>query len=313
MALLSQLVGTDPALIFVNPEAGGGRARRVISRVEAYLCSQNFPAELVRTESAAGLEECAKQAIARGRRLLVAMGGDGTVQALANAAAGKDVLLGIIPAGGGNDVAAALGIPAEPVAAASALLRGVPRPFDLSRARTADGRERFYCGGGGIGLDAEAAQHAGTAFRSWPGGLRYVAPALWALRSFTPIDVEAEIGENPRERVRARVLLATVTNTPTYGAGLRFAPEAATDDGLLDLVLVEELGLLQILELLPRLFGNGDLRIPQIQRHRARRVRLVTARPCMFHGDGEIFGPAPVEIEAVRHAVRVIAPVPVRD
>ncbi len=308
MAPRSQSGGTEPALILVNPEAGGGRTGRAVPRVEAYLRSQNFPAEFVRPKHAAALEERAKRAIAEGRRLLVAMGGDGTVQALANAAVGEDVLFGIIPAGGGNDVAAALGIPMEPVAAASALLRGVPRPFDLLRARTADGRERFYCGGGGIGLDAEAARYASGAFRRWPGGLRYVASALWPLRTFTPIDVQAEIGENPREQVRSRVLLATVTNTPTYGAGLRFAPDAATDDGLLDLVLMEELGLLKILELLPRLFGNGDLRIPQIQRYRARRVRLETARPCMFHGDGEIFGPAPVEIEAVRHAVRVIAP-----
>lgn len=313
VAPLSQLAGTHPALILVNPEAGGGRARRAAPRVEAYLRSQNFPAEFVRPENAAKLEERAKRAVAEGWRLLVVMGGDGTVQALANAAAGADVLLGIIPAGGGNDVAAALGIPVEPVAAASALLRGAPQPFDLLRARTADGRERLYCGGGGIGLDAEAARYASGPFRRWPGGLRYVAPALWALRGFTPVDVEAVIGEHGAVSAKARVLLATVINTPTYGAGLRFAPEAATDDGLLDLVLVEELKLLQILELLPRLFGNGDLRTPQIRRYRARRVRLETAPSCMFHGDGEIFGPAPVEIEAVRHAVRVIAPLPARD
>jgi diacylglycerol kinase (ATP) len=308
VALLSQPGGTKPALILVNPEAGGGRTGRAVPRVEAYLRSQNFPAEFVQPENAAALEERAKRAIAEGRPLLVAMGGDGTVQALANAASGTDVLLGIIPAGGGNDVAAALGIPAEPVAAASALVRGVPRPFDLLRARTADGRERFYCGGGGVGLDAEAAQHASGAFRRWPGGLRYVAPALWALRKFTPVDVEAVIGGDAVQRVRARVLLATVTNTPTYGAGLRFVPDATTDDGLLDLFFVEELSLLQILELLPQLFGSGDLRIAQIRRYRARRVRLETSRPCLFHGDGEIFGPTPVEIEAVRHAVRVIAP-----
>lgn len=311
MLTLPQLTRTHPAFILVNPEAGGGRARRAAPRVEAYLRSQSFPAEFVSTRSASDLEEHARRAIAAGRTLLVALGGDGTVQALANAAAGKDVLLGIIPAGGGNDVAAALGIPTEPVAAANALLRGAPRPFDLLRARTADGRERLYCGGGGLGLDAEAARYASGAFRRWPRGLRYVAAALWSLRTFRPVDVDALIGQDGAQRIRARMLLATVINTPTYGAGLRFASHANTDDGMLDVVLVEELRLLQILELLPRLAGNGDLRAPQIRRFRARRVRLETWRPCLFHGDGEILGPAPVDIEVLRHAVRVMAP-PVR-
>jgi diacylglycerol kinase (ATP) len=295
----------------VNPEAGGGLARRAAPRVEAYFRSRSFPAEFLSTASVVELEDRARRAICAGRTLLVALGGDGTVQALANAAAGKDVLPGIIPAGGGNDVAAALGIPAEPVAAVNALLRGVPRPFDLLRARTADGKERLYCGGGGLGLDAEAARYASGAFRRWPRGLRYVAAALWSLRTLRPVDVDALIGENDAQRIRARVLLATLINTPTYGAGLRFAPDGDADDGVLDFVLVEDLGLLQILELLPRLVGNGDLRAPQIRRFRAARVRLETSRPCLFHGDGEILGPAPVDIEVMHHALRVIAP-PVR-
>src|SRR5262249_22077926 len=108
-------------------------------------------------------------------------------------------------------------------------------------------------------------------------------------------------------RIRTRVLLAAVLNTPTYGAGLRLAPRALPDDGELDIVLVEPLSALEVLDLLPRLAGSEEVRMPQITRWRARAVRLSTDRPARFHGDGEILGPTPVQIDVVPRAVRVLA------
>ena len=170
-----------PALLLVNPEAGGGRTTAYLPRVERYFAAQSFPVEVVCTGSAQELETRAKTAIAGGRRLLIAMGGDGTFQGLANAAAGTDALLGILPAGGGNDFATAAGLPKDPLAAAQALLYRPPCWMDLLRARTADGKVRLYAGGGGLGLDAEAARYASGAFRRFPGALRYIAAALAAL------------------------------------------------------------------------------------------------------------------------------------
>ena len=242
------------------------------------------------------------------RRLLLAMGGDGTFQGLANAAFGSDILLGILPAGGGNDFAVALGLPKNPVAAAKAVLRSQPRWVDLVRVRTADGRERLYAGGGGVGLDAEAARYASGAYRRLPGRLRYIAAALGALRGFAPLQVRAEFPESELPPIESNVLLAGVLNTPTYGAGLRLAPEAQISDGWIDAVFVDDLSFWGVLKLLPRLMHSGDLRTPQVKRIRAKRVKLTTSRPCMFHGDGEIIGPAPVEIEVVPHAVQLLAP-----
>ena len=310
VVLTSQLSRESPALILVNPTAGGGRARAILPRVQAYLASQGWPAEFILTTSVQDLEMRARQAIARGRHTLLAMGGDGTLQGLVNAAAGADVVLGVFPAGGGNDFAAALGLPRDPIAAAHAVLRGQPRWVDLSRVRTADGRTRLYAGGGGLGLDAEAARYASGAYRQWPGTLRYVASALRALRGFTPSDVCAEFPGQGLPPMQANVLLASVLNTPTYGAGLRLAPDGRVDDGWLDVVFIEDLSVLEVLALLPVLARNGDVRIPQLKRTRARSLRLTADRPCVFHGDGEIIGPAPVDIEVVPQAVRVLAPRP---
>ena len=240
--------------------------------------------------------------------MLLAWGGDGTLQALVNGVYGSNVMIGILPAGGGNDFAAALGLPSDPVFAAQMILKGKPRSVDLARARTADGQTRLYAGGGGVGLDAEAARLASGRYRRLPGRLRYIASALQALAEHLPLKVRLEFPGEDLQPVETVSLLAGVLNTPTYGAGLRLAPDARIDDGLLNAVLLGDLSALNVLSLLPRLMGRGELRTSRIKRWGVRSVRISTDRPCLFHGDGEILGPAPVEIEVVPNAVRVLAP-----
>lgn len=296
------------AVVFVNPFAGGGRTRASLPRIQKLFAERGFCAEFVFTANTMELESQARTAIQRGSRVLLAMGGDGTFQGLANAAYGNDVVLGVLPAGGGNDFALALGLPNDTICAAEAILRSRPKCVDLVRAKTADARERLYVGGGGVGLDAEAARRASGTFRRWPGRLRYVASALRALAGYQPPEVHIEFPGSELASVTAKAMLAGVLNTPTYGAGIKAAPGARTDDGWLDVVVLEDLRLLQILALLPRLLRNGELRTPHLRRVQARAVRLSTDRQCTFHGDGEILGPTPVEIEVVPGAVQVLSP-----
>lgn len=298
-----------PVIVFVNPVAGGGRTGGYLLRVRRAFEARKIAAEFVVTESLEDLESRAQSAIDRGHRLLFAMGGDGTFQGLANAAYGSDAVLGLLPTGGGNDFAAALGLPKDFAAAVDAVLGGRPRRVDLVRARTGDGRDRLYVGGGGVGLDAEAVAHAAGTYRRVPGRLRYIASALRALHGFAALGVRAEFPGSELPPMEAKVLLAGVLNTPSYGAGLRLAPGAQLDDGWLDAVFVKDLNALEVLGLLPQLWWSGDLPESCMTRTRAPRVRLVTDRPCFFHGDGEILGPAPVEIEVMRGAVRVLAPI----
>jgi len=260
------------------------------------------------TNSANELESSAQAAILEGQHLLFAMGGDGTFQSLANASFGADVVLGLLPIGGGNDFASALGLPTDPVRAAGAMLCGHPRSVDLVRVRTADGRTRLYAGGGGIGLDAEAARLAGSAYRHLPGRIRYMAAALHALAGYVPLGIRIDFPGSDIPAFEAQALLAAVLNSPTYGAGVRLAPGAAVDDGSLHVVLIEAMSKFGILTLLPRLLGSGELRTSRVKRWRAQRVKLTTNRLCFFHGDGEILGPTPAELEIVPNAVRVLAP-----
>lgn len=279
-----------------------------LPRIQRVFESRRVRAQFVMTSSAAELESSARNAISQGQRLLLAMGGDGTFQALANASFGADVVLGVLPMGGGNDFAAALGLPNDLIKAAEVVLSGEPRRVDLVRAHTADGQTRLYAGGGGVGLDAEAARYASGAYRHLPGRLRYIASALRALAGYVPLNVRIDFLGNDLPAFEAESLLVAALNSPTYGAGLRLAPEATVDDGMLNVVVVEELSKFGVLRLLPRLMGSGELRTSHVKRWRVARVRLTTDRSCLFHGDGEILGPTPVEIEVMPKAIRVLAP-----
>jgi diacylglycerol kinase (ATP) len=304
----SSILSENEVTVFVNSSAGGGRARAHLPEIQKLFASFHVHAKFEMTNSAEELEASAQNAISQGRHALFAMGGDGTFQALANAAFGANVLLGVLPLGGGNDLAAALGLPEDPVNAADAVLRGSPRYVDLVRVRTAEGRTRLYAGGGGIGLDAEAARYANGAFRRFPGRSRYIASALRALVGFVPLEVRIEFPSSDLIPVETKALVAAVLNSPTYGAGLRLAPGAAVDDGWLNLVVIEDIGVFEVLGLLPRLIASGELRTSRVTRWQVPKVRLTARRPAFFHADGEIIGTTPVEIEAVPGAVQVLAP-----
>jgi diacylglycerol kinase (ATP) len=296
-------------LVLVNPSAGGGFAQDVLPQLKNLAVHRGWQVEFRSTDSPENLAAEARGGAADGHKRIFVLGGDRTFQVLLNALVGaSDVVLGVIPEGGGNDLAAAIGLPQDPLLAADLLLNGHPCPLDVVLARTAGGKERLYSGGGGVGLDAEAARYASGAYRNLRGRSRYLLSALRALVGFHSIRLRAFTNSSQSAEINANVLLVGVLNTPSYGAGLRLAPDAEINDGKLDLVLIEDLTFLEVLALLPSLARRGELRTPRIQRFRVDRVRIETDTPHSFHGDGEILGNTPVEIEVVPGAVRILRP-----
>jgi diacylglycerol kinase (ATP) len=300
--------GHEHALVFVNEAAGAGRTQTAIPVARRVFEERGSRAEFLFPRTSLDLESRAQAAIASGAKRLIVMGGDGTVQALANAAFGTDAILGIIPTGGGNDFAAALGVPFDPQPACELAVCGTPRTVDLVRVTTADGRKRLYCGGGGIGLDAEAAKHALQTHRRLPGHARYLSAALRALLTYKSLSVRVEFPGSSLEPFERNALVAAVLNTPSYGAGLKLAPEASIDDGLLDLAMLEPLNATEIVAAVYSWVREREIRSDRVLRQRARAVRLSADRDCSFHGDGEILGPAPVLLEVVPGAIRVLCP-----
>lgn len=298
----------EETLVVVNPIAGGGRARRAQRAVSEYLAAQGHRAVFIESRSSEDLRKKAAAAAASGYGNLVALGGDGAIHHLIEGAFGSGVVFGIIPAGNGNDIAAALGIPLDPVAAADSFLKSQPQAVDVIRTYFPDAQPRrttFFLGAGGMGLDAEAARLANTRFARWPGVTRYIAGALRAFAEFEPLEVEIE---SDVVRSRERALFVAVANGARYGSGVRIAPQARMNDAKLDITVVSEIPWVRLIEAFPIILQSGDLHWPEIQRFQARRVALRPDRPALVHGDGEVLGEAPVEMEVLPGAIRVAAP-----
>lgn len=292
--------------VFVNSCAGGGRAAGRIAAVRAGFAKRNFRVKLAECESPEEIRKSIQAAVASGCQRLVAMGGDGTLQLLVRETIGFDVSVGVIPVGGGNDVARALGIKNWDDAIDVVIARRT-RAIDVVSVRFTNGEEAKYLGGGGVGLDAEAARRASGKFKRWPGRLRYLAAAIDALRDCSGVDLDLEIS-GLAQPIRGPVLLAAVLNTPSYGGGVRLAPNAQIDDGELDLVVVPMLSRSEIARLIPGLLFRGELRTPGVRRFRAPRARLCAHRNPWFHGDGELLGQVPIEIAVLPRAIRMLVP-----
>jgi diacylglycerol kinase (ATP) len=297
----------DNATVFVNPCAGGGKSGRKIADVRAEFAEHNFLAGFVEARSAEEFRTKVRVAVAEGCRTLVAMGGDGTLQLLVREAFGHGVTVGVIPVGGGNDFAAALGIRNWKQAVA-AIVQGKTRMADIAKAIFVNGDTAEYLGGGGVGLDAEAARYPSGKLPKWPGRLRYLASAIAALRGYEGVKVEIEFPGSDASPLRKRVLLAAALNTPSYGAGVRLAPEARLEDGKLDFVIIEMMSGLEAARLIPRLLLTGEFGTRHVTRVRAMKARISTEGGSVFHGDGELLGNAPVQIEVLPQAIRIFVP-----
>jgi len=214
----------------------------------------------------------------------------------------------VIPAGGGNDFARALNLPREPLAALRAALCSEPRSVDLARVRTCDRHQPLIPRRGGLGLDADAAQLAGVRYRNWPGRSRYLACRDSCLCAVHTAACASYGRASERSAPWQSCVLACVLNTPTYGAGIRLAPQARIDDGLLDFAFLEELGVGRLVRILPQLVLQGTLNLPALRTLQFRKMCLETEAPAYFQGDGELLGPTPVEIEVVPSAVKFLTP-----
>jgi diacylglycerol kinase (ATP) len=300
-----------PDVVLANPTAGSGKASRALGELRRFANQNNWLVEFQISSSVADLARLARNAVNENRSRIFVLGGDGTFQTVANALGPyPPVILGLLPAGGGNDLAVSLGIPLEPLAAAKRLVPASPKPLDAVRVRTSDGTERLFTSGGGVGLDAEAARIASGPYRAIPGRARYILSALRALLRFQPLKIDATLdtASGEIETLSASAFLAAVLNAQSYGAGVRIAPEADLADSQLDFVLLQALSFFEIMKLLPALIFTGTLSTPHLQRRRVVRVRIESSPVSVFHGDGEILGMTPVELEVVPAAFQILRP-----
>ena len=244
----------------------------------------------------------ARAAVAAGETVAI-LSGDGMIGAVADALRETPgAVIGVLPGGRGNDLARVLGIARDPLAACSTIAHGVPRLLDLGEV---DGRA--FVGIASVGFDSEANRIANQA-PSWLGNLVYVYGALRALIAWRPARFEIEL-DPPGERVSLAAYTVGACNSQSYGGGMRAAPNALLDDGLLDVIVLRDVSKLRFLTgILPKVFKGTHVHDPCVRTFRAREVLVRADRRFTMYADGDPIGELPVRVRSLPGAVKVLVP-----
>ena len=288
-------------VVIANPVSGGGRGRKVGEAVARAFGERGVRAELRLTEGRGDGARIAAEALSEGIRRFAVCGGDGSIGEVAGALAHSDAALGIVPSGRGNDTGRALGIPTGLKAAVEVLISGEEWRIDLGRVG-----ERYFCTVACVGFDAEAGRAVYEHEVPFSGTAAYVLAALKTLMTYrgpeARISGDFGVFEGP-------ILLAAVGNTGFYGGGMQVLPQAACDDGLLDVCVIDPLPRLKLLRFFPRIFSGTHVDLPEARVLKSRSVRIESSRPLWILADGEPACETPAQVEVIPKALTVIVPV----
>ena len=290
--------------VVVNPTAGKNTGARIGTAALTLLRAAGVEVVDLSAADAAGALSKARAAVAdRAVDALVVAGGDGMVHLGANACAGTDVPLGVIAAGTGNDIARELGLPVQDAEkSVERILTGRTRRVDVAAHVAATGETKWFLGVLAAGFDAVVNERANQ--WRWPkGAMRYNLAILRELPVFRAIPYVIELDG---DRLETSAMLVAVGNGPAYGGGMRVTPDAAFDDGLLDVLVLNKISTVEFLRVFPSVFKGAHTSHPAVEVHRVRRVRL-EALGIVSYADGERFAPLPATIEVVPGALTVLA------
>jgi diacylglycerol kinase (ATP) len=287
-------------VVLVSPAAGRGRARALSEAVLDGLRDGGLTPRVLDATTGAEAERQAAEAVAAGTGAVVAVGGDGSAHAALQSVAGTSTPLAVVPAGTGNDLALALGIPRDPVAAARAaaedLLAGQVRTVDAGRTGGRWWATVLCCG-----FDSAVTDRANRL--RWPKGRRrYDVAILAELAQLRPRELTLVLDG---ETQTVPVTLVAVGNTPWYGGGMRVCPGADPSDGLFDVTVVGPLSRLELVRQRPKLTAGTHIENRAVTVHRAARVEL-SCPGVTTYADGEPVAPLPTGAECVPGALQMV-------
>ena len=301
-------------LAIVNLTAGHGRTKALWPEVERSLRAHGLDFEVHFTSGPGDATMAAAAAAGSGLDLVVTVGGDGTVNEVVNGLLADRTVpppaLGIVSSGSGCDLIRTLGIP-RGVAAVDVIARGRPRPVDAGRVtyQADDGTTatRYFVNAADLGLGAEVAERVNRSGKRFGGFLSFLGSAVVTLAGakFKTIAYSSDGGE---ARI-ARAGIVFVANGQYAGGGMHFAPGARVDDGLFDVVVLQEVTRAVLLaDLLPKVYRGAHLGHPAVVHHQAREIAVSSTDPLLLEIDGEQPGRAPATFSLLPSALRIVLP-----
>ncbi len=282
----------------INPIAGFRRNKSgIIERIHRHFRAHDY--DVTTTTRPGDGTRLAQEAAAQNYDIVVAVGGDGTVNEVASGLVHTNTALGIIPRGSGNGLARALGISLRPSESLKILLHGEERVIDAGTAA-----QRYFFAVTGVGFDAQVGRQFNLA--PWRGPIPYFFIAAREFLTYHPEPLRLNLDAQAFELTP---FLITIANTQQYGNGAIIAPQARPDDGLLDLCVVESLSLSHAVKYAPKLFDGTIDRTPIINYRRVQDLVIEKPGTILFHVDGEAQTcQNRLQVSILPRALKVVAP-----
>jgi diacylglycerol kinase (ATP) len=296
-------------VFLVNPASSNGATGKRWPELAHRAERAGLSGETLFSERPGHLIELARQAVDGGATLLVAVGGDGTLNEVVNGAAGRDVDLATIPIGTGMDFVRTYGIPTKFEDAVKVALDGVTRTVDAGRVRyrTWEGAEaeRWFANVGSVGMSGAVAQRANGMSKALGGKVTFFYALTRVFFEWENTEVRVRLDDG--ERV-GRMHDVVVANGVWHGGGMMLAPEASPDDGLFDVVLIGDVGKLDFLTTAPKIYKGRHVSHSKVEVVRSARVEVDADDRLPIEVEGEQIGTTPAVFEIVPGALRVRVP-----
>jgi diacylglycerol kinase (ATP) len=292
-------VTRERALAIVNPAAGKGAGARVALRLAADLAAAGLGADVVSTSAPGEAARLASAAVEDGYERVIAVGGDGTANEIANGLVGSDVALALYPIGSGNDFARALGYPRSRKELLPFLAQSRPRRIDVGEVNG-----RVFLNAAGVGIDGHVAERIIASARVVGPTLGYFVGALVSIATYRPQEMRVSIDGQLRQ---GKHLVVVAANGTHFGGGMHVAPDARLDDGLLDIVVGGDLGRWASVVALARLYRGTHVDGRTILAFRSAALDVELDEPLPMQADGEASRASALRVRVRARALTVLA------
>ena len=300
----------EPHTVFlVNPASDNGATGRRWPQLARTAATLGLTGDALFSKAPGQLTELARQAADGGAQLLVVVGGDGSLNEVANGVAERDVEIAVIPRGTGWDFARSQGIPRRVAAAVDVALNGATREIDLGRVhyRAWSGADelRLFANVASVGMSGAIAQRANETTKALGGKASYLLATLSVFARWQVGDVRVSVDENVRG---GRMHDVIVANGRYLAGGMKICPDAEPDDGIFDVLLIGDLTKRDLMLTLPKTYRGTHLPHPKAEVLKGTVVTVDAASPLPIELDGEQPGTTPVRFELVRRGLKVRVP-----
>ncbi|MCK8823732.1 diacylglycerol/lipid kinase family protein [Fuchsiella alkaliacetigena] len=289
--------------IIINPCSGRGRGRSSLKTIEQQFAEAGLDFDIELTSAAGEAIELAKEAVEADYSLVVAGGGDGTLNEVVTgilAAESPYPRLALIPVGTGNNLARALDIPLEAEGACQRIIKA-EKVIKLDVAKVND---RYFLNSLGIGLNSQTVYNANQGFDNMTGSIVYMLAAVQALSDYESVELEIRLDSG--ELIEGAFLMMVIGNGKVYSRALDLIPDYSINDGLLDLCLIEEMSTPELIAKFPKFLATQHEDLAEVTMRKIKAAQIRVLNSDRFQVDGEVLTGEELEISILPQVLEMI-------